>query len=196
MEDWLRFSLAFWHTMHSLGADPFGSPTRRWPWEEAGLDAATLAHRRLRAFFELLRKLGVRRWAFHDRDIAPEGPTLAASNALLDEMAGAAAALQAEAEARPLWGTAQLFKHPRFLHGAGTAPNVSVFAYAAAQVKKALEVTHRLGGENFVFWGGEEEAGDVLLGGAGRRALGLTPSAEVPGSGAVLRAAAVFDPNK
>lgn len=113
MEDWLRFSLAFWHSMHSLGADPFGAPTWRWPWEEAGLGEVALAHRRLRAFFELMRKLGVRRWAFHDRDIAPEGATLAASNALLDEIADAAAALQAEAGARPLWGTAQLFKHPR-----------------------------------------------------------------------------------
>uniref|UniRef100_A0A453AR51 Xylose isomerase n=2 Tax=Aegilops tauschii subsp. strangulata TaxID=200361 RepID=A0A453AR51_AEGTS len=103
-----------------------------------------------------MEKLGVERWCFHDRDIAPDGKTLAETNANLDEIVELAKQLQSETNIKPLWGTAQLFMHPRYMHGAATSPEVKVYAYAAAQVKKALEVTHYLGGENYVFWGGRE----------------------------------------
>ncbi|CAI5505820.1 unnamed protein product [Closterium sp. Naga37s-1] len=155
MKEWLRFAVAFWHTFRGDGSDPFGSPTKHWPWED-GTNSLAMAKRRMRAAFEFMSKLGAQFWCFHDRDIAPEGATLAESNANLDEVVALAAELQAQTGIRPLWGTAQLFKHPRYRHGAATSPVASVYAYAAAQVKKAMEVTHRLGGENYVFWGGRE----------------------------------------
>lgn len=155
MKDWLRFSVAFWHTFRGDGTDIFGSATKRWPWDE-GTDSLTTAFNRMRANFEFLKKLGVDHWCFHDRDIAPEGNTLKESNANLDAVVALAKKLQEGTNIHPLWGTAQLFKHPRYMHGAATSPYVSVYAYAAAQVKKAMEVTYELGGENFVFWGGRE----------------------------------------
>ncbi|GJP37794.1 hypothetical protein CLOM_g22203 [Closterium sp. NIES-68] len=155
MKEWLRFAVAFWHTFRGDGSDPFGSPTKHWPWED-GTNSLAMAKRRMRAAFEFMSKLGAQFWCFHDRDIAPEGATLAETNANLDAVVALAAELQAQTGIRPLWGTAQLFKHPRYRHGAATSPVASVFAYAAAQVKKAMEVTHRLGGENYVFWGGRE----------------------------------------
>ncbi|KAM3220694.1 xylose isomerase [Capsicum annuum] len=154
MKDWMRFSVAFWHTFRGTGADPFGAPTKLWPWED-GTNSLAIAKRRLRANFEFLEKLGVERWCFHDRDIAPEGKTLEETNANLDEVVALAKKLQGN-KIRLLWGTAQLFLHPRYMHGAATSPELSVYAYAAAQVKKAMEVTHYLGGENYVFWGGRE----------------------------------------
>eukprot|EP00850_Spirogloea_muscicola_P018719 SM000174S03374 [mRNA] locus=s174:205911:209884:- [translate_table: standard] len=167
MKEWLRFSVAYWHSFRGDGADQFGAPTRQWPWED-GTNTIHMALRRMKASFEFLRKLGVEHWCFHDRDIAPEGATLEESNSNLDKVVKLAKELQDDGETkiRPLWGTAQLFKHPRYMHGAATRqakeagqtalPNVTVFAYAAAQVKKAMEVTKELGGENFVFWGGRE----------------------------------------
>ncbi|XP_020696238.1 xylose isomerase isoform X2 [Dendrobium catenatum] len=155
MKDWLRFSVAFWHTFRGTGADPFGSPTKTWPWED-GTNSVAMAKRRMKANFEFINKLGVERWCFHDRDIAPDGKTLAETNENLDEVIAVAKQLQEGTNIRPLWGTAQLFMHPRYLHGAATSSEVGVYAYAAAQVKKAMEVTHYLGGENYVFWGGRE----------------------------------------
>jgi xylose isomerase len=155
MKDWLRFSVAFWHTFRGDGGDPFGSATKLWPWDD-GSNSLNVAARRMRANFEFLKKLGVEKWCFHDRDIAPEGSTLEESNVNLDYIASIAEELQEGTNIRPLWGTAQLFKHPRYMHGAATSPDVGVYAYAAAQVKKAIEVTKRLGGENYVFWGGRE----------------------------------------
>lgn len=154
MKDWMRFSVAFWHTFRGTGADPFGAPTKMWPWED-GTNSLAMAKRRMRANFELIKKLGVDLWCFHDRDIAPDGKTLAESNANLDEVVALAKELQGT-KVHPLWGTAQLFMHPRYMHGAATSSEVGVYAYAAAQVKKVMEVTHYLGGENFVFWGGRE----------------------------------------
>lgn len=156
MKDWLRFSVAFWHTLRGDGSDPFGDATKRWPWEDPALSEIEQAKVRMAAMFEFLDKIGVDYWCFHDRDIAPEGETLAQSNAWLDEVADVAADLQKKTGKKVLWGTAQLFKHRRWAHGAATSPNATVFAYAAAQVKKAMEVTHRLGGANYVFWGGRE----------------------------------------
>ncbi|BFI43324.1 xylose isomerase [Marchantia polymorpha subsp. ruderalis] len=155
MKDWLRFSVAFWHSFRGDGGDPFGSPTRVWPWED-GSDSLEMAKIRMRANFEFIEKLGVEYWCFHDRDIAPEGASLQESNQNLDAIIALAKKLQEGTNIRPLWGTAQLFKHPRYMHGAATSPDVKVYAYAAAQVKKAMEVTHELGGENYVFWGGRE----------------------------------------
>lgn len=154
MKDWLRFSVAFWHTFRGTGADPFGAPTKYWPWED-GTNSLDMAKRRMRANFEFIKKLGVDMWCFHDRDIAPEGQTLQESNANLDEVVALARELQGS-KIHPLWGTAQLFLQPRYKHGAATSSEVGVYAYAAAQVKKAIEVTHYLGGENYVFWGGRE----------------------------------------
>ncbi|KAH7441674.1 hypothetical protein KP509_03G048400 [Ceratopteris richardii] len=155
MKDWLRFSVAFWHTFRGDGTDIFGSPTKRWPWDD-GTDSLTTAFNRMRANFEFLQKLGVSFWCFHDRDIAPEGKTLKETNANLDAVVALAKRLQEGTNINPLWGTAQLFKHQRYMHGAATSPYVNIFAYGAAQVKKAMEVTHELGGQNFVFWGGRE----------------------------------------
>jgi len=154
MKDWMRFSVAFWHTFRGTGGDPFGAPTKNWPWED-GTNSLAMAKRRMRANFEFIDKLGVDRWCFHDRDIAPDGKTLKESNSNLDEVVALAKELQGT-KIRPLWGTAQLFVHPRYMHGGATSPELSVYAYAAAQVKKAMEVTHYLGGENYVFWGGRE----------------------------------------
>ncbi|KAF5804728.1 putative xylose isomerase [Helianthus annuus] len=154
MKDWLRFSVAFWHTFRGTGGDPFGAPTKMWPWED-GTNSLAMAKRRMRANFEFLEKLGVDRWCFHDRDIAPDAETLEETNANLDEVVALAKELQGT-KIRPLWGTAQLFMHPRYMHGGATSPEIGVYAYAAAQVKKAIEVTHYLGGENYVFWGGRE----------------------------------------
>mmetsp|Transcript_9678 Transcript_9678/g.27667 ORF Transcript_9678/g.27667 Transcript_9678/m.27667 type:complete len:499 (-) Transcript_9678:302-1798(-) len=156
MRDWLRFSVAFWHTLRGDGSDPFGSPTKNWPWEDPSLPPMEMAKRRMGAHFELLEKLGVDYWCFHDRDIAPEGATWAETNSNLDEIVALAEQFQSQTGKRVLWGTAQLFKHPRYMHGAATSPNAEVVAFAAAQAKKAIEITHRLRGENFVFWGGRE----------------------------------------
>ncbi|XP_022842364.1 xylose isomerase [Olea europaea var. sylvestris] len=154
MKDWMRFSVAFWHTFRGTGGDPFGAPTKMWPWED-GTNSLAMAKRRMRANFEFLEKLGVDKWCFHDRDIAPDGKTLEESNANLDEVVALAKELQGT-KIHPLWGTSQLFHHPRYMHGGATSPDLGVYAYSAAQVKKAMEVTHYLGGENYVFWGGRE----------------------------------------
>ncbi|CAN1228855.1 Xylose isomerase [Linum grandiflorum] len=155
MKDWMRFSVAFWHTFRGVGVDPFGGPTKFWPWED-GTNSVAMAKRRMRANFELLEKLGVDYWCFHDRDIAPEGNTLKESNANLDEVVALELKMMQGSKIKPLWGTAQLFVQPRYMHGAATSSELGVYAYAAAQVKKAMEVTHYLGGENYVFWGGRE----------------------------------------
>lgn len=155
MQDHLRFSLAYWHTMNGRMSDPFGVGTAIRPWDSI-TDPLDQAKARMEALFEILQKLGVRYFCFHDRDIAPEGDTLAQTNRNLDEIVEFTKNLMDGTPIRLLWGTACLFTHPRFVHGAATSCNADVFAYAAAQVKKAIEVTHYLGGTNYVFWGGRE----------------------------------------
>ncbi len=155
MAEHLRFSVAYWHTFGNGGADPFGGPTRRMPWDD-GSESVANAQNRMRVAFEFFEKLGVKYWCFHDRDIAPEGHTLAKSHSNLDEVVKVAKEEQERTGVKPLWGTACLFANPRFMHGASTSPNADVFAYSAAQVAKAMEVTHELGGEGYVFWGGRE----------------------------------------
>ncbi len=154
MREQLRFSMAYWHTLSSGGSDMFGPAAWQRPWDgKSGMEAARM---RMRANFELTEKLDIPFFCFHDRDIAPEGATLRETNKLLDEIVALAKDLMKTSKTRLLWGTANLFSNPRFMHGAATSPNAKVFAYAAAQVKKALEITKELGGENYVFWGGRE----------------------------------------
>lgn len=155
MRDWLRFSVCYWHTFRGTGSDPFGAPTLLRPWDD-GTESVENAVRRVDAAFEFIQKLDVDYYCFHDRDVAPEGKTLAESNRNLDVVVKALAEAQQRTGIKLLWGTANLFSNPRFMHGAATTCNADVFAYAGAQVKKALEVTHQLGGENYVFWGGRE----------------------------------------
>ncbi|MEY3775748.1 MAG: Xylose isomerase [Verrucomicrobiota bacterium] len=151
----LRFSIAYWHAFRGVGSDPFGPGTIARPWER-GKDAVSVAKVRMDAAFEFFQKIRAPFWCFHDRDIAPEGRTLAESNRNLDKLVAHAKDLQKATGVKLLWGTANLFSNPRYMCGAATNPDAHVFAYAAAQVKKALEVTKALGGENYVFWGGRE----------------------------------------
>ena len=155
LKDHLRFSIAYWHSFRGAGSDPFGPGTIVRPWEQ-GADAISVAKRRMDAAFEFFTKIEAPFWCFHDRDIAPEGSTLTESNKNLDELITHAKALQKATGVKLLWGTANLFSNPRFMCGASTNPDAHVFAYAAAQVKKALDATLELGGENYVFWGGRE----------------------------------------
>lgn len=155
MRDHLRLSVAYWHTFRGTGGDPFGPGTMKRAWETEG-DPLEIAIQRVRAAFEFMRKLGVPYYCFHDRDVAPEGKTLAETNRNLDAVVKVMKQLQTETGIKLLWGTANLFSNPRFMNGAATNPDAHVFAYAAAQVKKAMEVTVELGGENYVFWGGRE----------------------------------------
>lgn len=155
MRDHFRFSVAYWHTFRGTGSDPFGPGTAVRPWED-GTDSVEMAIKRVRVAFEFMEKLGVGFYCFHDRDVAPEGANLRETNANLDRVVKVLKEEQQRTGIKLLWGTANLFSNKRFVHGAATSPNADVFAYAAAQVKKALEVTHELGGENYVFWGGRE----------------------------------------
>ena len=155
MAEHLRFSFVYWHTMRGTGSDPFGPGTAVRPWDD-GSNSVDNALRRVEVAFEIFEKLGAPYYAWHDRDIAPEGDTLAESNKILDRVCAALKEHQAKSGVKLLWGTANMFSNPRFMHGAATSSNADVFAFAAAQVKKALELTKELGGENYVFWGGRE----------------------------------------
>ncbi len=155
MKEHLRFSVTYWHTIRGQLSDMFGSGTAVRPWED-GTDSLQMAETRARVAFEFLEKLGAPFYAFHDRDVAPEGKSLRETNKNLDAIVKVLKEEQQRTGVRLLWGTACLFAHPRFVHGAATSCNADVFAYAAAQVKKALEVTHELGGAGYVFWGGRE----------------------------------------
>jgi xylose isomerase len=155
MKDWLRFSVCSWHTFAWEGTDPFGSPTMQRAWNKVE-DPLERCKARVKAAFEFFSKLGVPYYTFHDRDFAHEGATLQETNKNLDEIVDLIEQLQKETGLKLLWGTSNLFGNPRYMNGASTNPDVHSFAYACAQVKKMLEVTKRLGGENFVFWGGRE----------------------------------------
>ena len=155
MRDHLRFSVVYWHTFRASGLDPFGDPTMVRPWDD-GSDSIENAQNRARVAFEFIEKLGAPFYAFHDRDIAPEGATLAESNKNLDAVVKVLKEEQQRTGIQLLWGTANLFANPRFMHGAATSPNSEAFIFAAAQVKKALEITKELDGAGYVFWGGRE----------------------------------------
>jgi len=155
MADHLRMAVCYWHSLSWNGFDVFGAGTFNRPWHREG-DPVEVATQKAAAAFELFEKLGVPFFTFHDRDVAPEGRTLAETNDLLDRLVDVLGAHMQRSGVGLLWGTANLFSHPRYMAGAATNPDPAVFAYAAAQVKKALEVTQKLGGANYVLWGGRE----------------------------------------
>lgn len=161
MSKHLRFAAAYWHTMRNGLSDPFGGPTALMPWDD-GSNSIDNAKKRVGVFFEFLKKSQIDFYCFHDRDIAPEGSSLAETNRNLDTIVEEFKAYQNATGKKLLWGTACLFSHPRYAQGAGTSPNAHVYAYAAAQIKKALEVTHELGGLGYVFWGGREGYATLL----------------------------------
>ncbi len=157
MKDHLKFAMAYWHTLGGGGKDMFdtdtGTAVRSWGGASTPLEKAK---EKVYAGFEFMQKLGIEYFCFHDRDIAPEGDTLAESNKNLDEIVKVIKQMMDETGIKLLWGTANLFSNPRYTHGASTSCNADAFVYAAAQVKKAMEITKELGGENYVFWGGRE----------------------------------------
>ncbi len=155
MREHLRFSVAYWHSFCGTGADPFGVGTMIRPWDDIA-DPMEKAKARARGAFEFFQKLGVDFFCFHDRDIAPEADTLRETNRRLDDITALLKELMQETGVQLLWGTACLFVNPRFVHGAASSCNADVFAYAAAQVKKAMEITHELNGLGYTFWGGRE----------------------------------------
>ena len=155
MREHLRFAVVYWHTFRGTGSDPFGAATMQRPWDD-GSNSVSNAQKRVHAAFEFIQKLGAPYYCFHDRDVAPEGKSLAETNKNFDAVAKVLKEEQKRTGIKLLWGTANLFSNPRFVHGAATSCNADVFAFAAAQVKKAMEVTHELCGEGYTFWGGRE----------------------------------------
>jgi xylose isomerase len=155
MRDHFRFAVAYWHTFRGTGADPFGPGCAARPWEGA-VDNVENAKKRVGVAFEFMSKLGVDFYCFHDRDVAPEGDSLTQTNKNLDEVVKVLKDEQQRTGIKLLWGTANLFSNKRYMHGAATSCNADSFAFAAAQVKKALDVTKELGGLGYTFWGGRE----------------------------------------
>ncbi|NJP37722.1 xylose isomerase [Alkalicoccus luteus] len=154
MEEQLRFSVAYWHTLTQDASDPFGAGTAQRPWDHySGMD---LAKARVEAAFEFIDKIKAPFFCFHDIDIAPEGDTLRETNQNLDTIVAMIKDYMKSSDTKLLWNTANMFTHPRFVSGAGTSSNADVFAHAAAKVKKGLETGKELGAENYVFWGGRE----------------------------------------
>jgi len=161
MKDHLRFAGAYWHIMRNDLSDPFGGGTAQMPWDD-GSDSVENALTRVDVFFEFLDKMGIEYYCWHDRDIAPELNDLKASHAALDSVVAKLKDKQAETGVKLLWGTACLFSHPRYSQGAATSPDSNVFAYAGAQVKKAMEATKELDGLGYTFWGGREGYSTLL----------------------------------
>ncbi len=155
MEEHLRFAVCYWHTFCSGGADPFGPDTRQHQWLQ-GESALSIATQKMDAAFELISKLNVPYYCFHDVDMSPEGASVAETESNLSTLTDRAKELQRETGVKLLWGTANVFSHPRYMNGASTNPDIQVVSHAAAQVKMALDATVKLGGENYVFWGGRE----------------------------------------
>jgi xylose isomerase len=154
MQDHLRFAVCYWHNFVGDGSDPFGGQTFDRPWFPA--DTIDLAKRKADDAFEMFRILGAPFWCFHDHDIRPEGATLRESHDRLNEMADYVGEKMENGGPKLLWGTANMFSNRRYMSGAATNPDPDVFAYCASTVKSCMDVTHRLGGENYVLWGGRE----------------------------------------
>ncbi len=155
MEEHFRFAVAYWHSFGGTGADPFGAPTKNFPWL-ASHDPLQRAKDKMDAAFEFITKIGAPFYCFHDFDIVDEGATLKESETRLSKMVDYASKKQKASGVKLLWGTANLFSHPRYMNGAATNPDFKVVCYAAAQVKNAIDATVALGGSNYVFWGGRE----------------------------------------
>ena len=153
MEDIIRPAVAYWHTFAWEGGDPFGGRTFDRPWYDKGMEGARI---KADVAFELFELLDMPFFCFHDADIAPEGATLAESNRNVREIGEIFARKMEKSGTKLLWGTANLFSNRRYMAGAATNPDPEIFAYAAGQVKNVLELTHELGGANYVLWGGRE----------------------------------------
>ena len=155
LKEHLRFAVAYWHTFCSAGGDPFGGGTHFFPWF-AGADAESRSKNKMDAAFEFIKKLGAPYYCFHDYDLIEEADSFAESTRRLEMIVNYAKEKQNAAGVKLLWGTANLFSHPRYMNGAGTNPNFATVAFAGAQLKNAIDATIALGGENYVFWGGRE----------------------------------------
>lgn len=155
MKEHFRFAVAYWHTLCGTGGDPFGPGTKEFPWS-ASSDVLGRAKDKMDAAFEFITKLGVPYYCFHDFDLIDEGSSLTESGERLNAITDYAKQKQAESGVKLLWGTANCFSNPRYMNGAATNPDFDIVAYAGAQVKNALDATIKLGGENYVFWGGRE----------------------------------------
>lgn len=155
MKEHLRFAVAYWHTFCGTGGDPFGGATHAFPWF-TGDDAETRAKNKMDAAFEFITKIGAPYYCFHDFDLIEEGTTFAESTKRMEMIVGYAKEKQKAGGVKPLWGTANLFSHARYMNGAATNPDFAVVACAGAQLKNAIDATIALGGENYVFWGGRE----------------------------------------
>jgi xylose isomerase len=156
MREHLRFAVAYWHAFGQDGTDPFGAATHFYPWKADASNSMEVYEHKIDAAFEFFTKLGVDFYCFHDRDIAPEGETPRESEDNLFHMVRLARERQQSTGVRLLWGTSNLFSHPRYMNGAATNPEFSVLTHAAAQVKAAIDATIALGGDGYVFWGGRE----------------------------------------
>lgn len=155
MEEHLRFAVAYWHTFCGTGGDPFGLPTKSFPWLTS-IDPLQRGYDKMDAAFEFITKLGIRFYCFHDYDLVDEATSHEESERRIQRMVDYALQKQSASGVRLLWGTANLFSHPRYMNGAATNPDFAVVCHAALQVKRALDATIALGGSNYVFWGGRE----------------------------------------
>lgn len=155
MKDWLKFSMAWWHTLCAEGADQFGGGTKQFPWN-VDADPVKAAKDKIDAGFEFMQKIGIEYYCFHDVDLVNEADTIEAYEANLKEVVAYAKQKQEETGIKLLWGTANVFSHARYMNGAATNPNFDVVARAAVQIKNAIDATIELGGSNYVFWGGRE----------------------------------------
>lgn len=155
MEEHFRFAIAYWHTFCGTGGDPFGPGTKEYPWNQS-TDAMQRGYDKMDAAFEFITKIGAPFYCFHDIDLVDEGPTLKEYEKRMQKITEYAKAKQKASGVKLLWGTANVFSHPRYMNGASTNPDFQVVCYAATQVKNALDATIALGGANYVFWGGRE----------------------------------------
>ncbi len=155
MKEHFRFATAYWHTFCGTGADPFGPGTKEFPWD-ASNDVLGAAKDKMDAAFEFITKIGMPYYCFHDFDLIQEGANLKESSERLEKITDYALEKQKASGVKLLWGTANAFSNPRYMNGAATNPDFDIVAYAGAQVKNALDATIKLGGENYVFWGGRE----------------------------------------
>ncbi len=155
MKDWLKFSMAWWHTLCAEGGDQFGGGTKEFPWNTSA-DPIQAAKDKMDAGFEFMQKIGIEYYCFHDVDLVSEGNSIEEYEANLKELVAYAKQKQQETGIKLLWGTANVFGHKRYMNGAATNPNFDVVARAAVQIKNAIDATIELGGQNYVFWGGRE----------------------------------------
>ena len=155
MEDWLKFAMAWWHTLGQASGDQFGGQTRTYGWDEAA-DPMQRAKDKMDAGFEIMQKLGIKYFCFHDVDLVEEAPTIEEYEARMKEITDYALVKMEQTGIKLLWGTANVFGHKRYMNGAATNPDFNVVARAAVQIKNAIDATIKLGGTNYVFWGGRE----------------------------------------